>query len=99
METPQINSPPVRRSALFGGVIWTIASLTFLIGGWIIPAYLLKYDPDIRSDPDFRAGAVLPIAMVLGLMFAGFAVKNFLNAGRSAHSSKQVCTSPIKQGE
>lgn len=66
-----------RRNGLLGGVVWAITSLAFLIGGWLVPAYLLKHDADISSDPDFRAGAVLPIAMVLGLIFAGLAVKNF----------------------
>jgi len=77
-----------RRNSMLSGVVWAIASPIFLIGGWLIPAYLLKYDRDISSDPDFRAGAVLPIAMVLGLMFAGFAAKNFVNANCSSTFEK-----------
>jgi hypothetical protein len=77
MEVQLPNPEGVRKNTLLGGVVWAVASLTFLIGGWLVPAYLLKYDSDIRSDPDFRAGAILPIAMVLGIVFAGLAAKNF----------------------
>ncbi len=71
------NPNAVRKNALLGGVVWAVASLIFLIGGWLVPGYLLENDPVIRSDPDFRAGAVLPIAMLLGLIFGGLAAKNF----------------------
>jgi len=57
-------------SAVASAVLSAVASLTILIGGWLYPAYLLKFDPDIQSGPDFRAGIMLPISMVLGLIYA-----------------------------
>jgi hypothetical protein len=68
------------KRAISDGILSACASLIVWLGGWAYPAYLLKYDPDIRGDPDFRAGAVVPISILVGLVFAGWAIKSFCGA-------------------
>lgn len=74
MNTRQ-NKPPIR-----GLVVRLSVSLLILAGGWLYPALRLRYDSDIRNDPDFRAGAVLPLAICIGIAYAGLACWQFYRA-------------------
>jgi len=73
------------RSAVIDAILNILFSLTILGGGWLYPGYLLRNDPDIRSDPDFRAGIVLPISCMLGLIYASRAVRSGVRAARTLH--------------
>jgi len=68
------------RRALADASLSAIAAITILIGGCLYPAYLLRYDPDIRNNADSMAGPIIPIALVPGLIFAALAVKRFYRA-------------------
>lgn len=68
------------RRALADATLSAFAAMTILIGGCLYPAYLLKYDPDIRNNPDSMAGPIIPIALVPGLILAALAAKRFYRA-------------------
>jgi hypothetical protein len=66
-----------RKRALRSLVLRICFSLVIIAGGYLFPAYLRKHDADIRSDDDFRAGAVLPLCLFGGIGYAALAVWRF----------------------
>ena len=50
--------------------------------------------PDIRSDPDFRAGAVLPFALCLGLASAATFVAGW-SSDESSDRFELLLTTPL----
>jgi hypothetical protein len=83
-----IKGLALRESRRVGKSEWTScivsasAALIVLLGGWLFPIYYLSHDPDLRltPDPDFRAGAVFPFAILLCLMFASHACRAYVRA-------------------
>jgi hypothetical protein len=69
-------------------------SVFIIGGGWLYPAWRLRYDPDIRSDPDFRAGALLPLALCIGIAYAGMACWRFYCTREDLHYDSHMGTPP-----
>lgn len=76
------ESRRVDKSERISCIVSASAALVVLLGGWLYPLYYLNHDRDLQlaPDPDFRAGAVFPIAILLSLMFAGRACWSFFRA-------------------
>jgi len=63
-----MNAQP--RAAVVDVVVNAIVSIGIFVSGWLAPVYYLNHDADLQRapDPDFRAGAVFPIAILLGVV-------------------------------
>ena len=85
-----------RRSARRQAFARSLCSIVVLIGGGVYPLYLMKFDPAISTDPDFRAGAIPVFALVIALIFGVLAADSFRRARLSprAGASSGIASDP-----
>ena len=86
MNAPSVSGGkvPSARAAAIDVIVSAAASVIILGGGWLYPVYYLSHDPDLQRapDPDFRAAAAFPLAVILGLVFAVRACWLYVRARR-----------------